>query len=355
MLKENCYVSVDWLEFTLYAQSDNEEDIWSKFLFDFPEFDWNMRDTTLIASFGMGYNQCYAFNSDYFIFYNPDLHSNGIHVRIPAHGIYQVARMFGYDQEGDGYSEARGLVQLFRKKGAKFTRIDLAFDDYSKAFTPRDYMRFELEGRLSTKGKRCDFISGSVKGTRTGDTFYCGTRSSARFLRIYDKNAESLGEINAIRYELEFKRSAADQTAKKIVEYANCEDAFLNTLLDMIVVKEEYDKSGSETTIKKNKSLSPILEGWLLVFRNLCFTNNSDIIIKEQRKSSSYSSRMEFIKSLGKTIAMVRDVIGDVCFQDWLDAELLDIYRSNPKKKLMLDSMHYDSKFDRSVWDIFKV
>lgn len=63
----------------------------------------------------------------------------------------------------------------------------------------------------------------------TGDTIYIGSRSSDKFVRIYDKFGEG---IQFVRYESEFKRGVADRIW---TEFCNDESALSNWLASTIV------------------------------------------------------------------------------------------------------------------------
>lgn len=66
------------------------------------------------------------------------------------------------------------------------------------------------EGRKGGSGRNVRFIEGYGRG----DTAYIGSRTSDRFIRIYDKDRESKGDFqyeNALRYEVEFKGDLAGQ------------------------------------------------------------------------------------------------------------------------------------------------
>lgn len=92
------------------------------------------------------------------------------------------------------------------------TRVDLAFDDYEFRVEPADVFEAAKVGNL-TGFRKSDYIERvKVGGELLGSTCYLGTRGaegSGKYLRIYNKNLESNGEFNCIRWELELtqKRS----------------------------------------------------------------------------------------------------------------------------------------------------
>ncbi len=50
-----------------------------------------------------------------------------------------------------------------------------------------------------------------------GATCYVGSRSSRQFLRVYNKGVESGGQTDSIRWELEFKKEAAEIVSGRLV------------------------------------------------------------------------------------------------------------------------------------------
>jgi hypothetical protein len=98
------------------------------------------------------------------------------------------------------------------------TRLDVTVDDWSKVITP---MQLEVmtsgadnpydlnRDQLVTKAKSTDFRRS--KGPRGGDTWYLGGTTGDARLRVYDKARESLGEVDAIRWELQTRSERAKQ------------------------------------------------------------------------------------------------------------------------------------------------
>lgn len=97
--------------------------------------------------------------------------------------------------------------------GATFSRIDVSMDVLDAEFNLEALWRAVKEGDIKTRSKRNRFVSGE-----TGDTLYIGSRTSEKFLRIYDKGAEQGDEPGTrFRVELECKGGAANFAADCIV------------------------------------------------------------------------------------------------------------------------------------------
>ncbi len=73
--------------------------------------------------------------------------------------------------------------------------------------------------------------------TGGGETCYIGRRISDRFLRIYNKHAESRGvyPLGTWRYEVEYKGSLAEQVARSLVNSTDYAPRLLNTVHEEMV------------------------------------------------------------------------------------------------------------------------
>lgn len=117
------------------------------------------------------------------------------------------------------------LMRLVQSVGGRITRLDIAFDDYSRCVTPGEIAEQIRQAEIRVKG----FRRWGQKQTRTGnalveDVVHFGSRGSngsGSYLRIYDKNLESGGAINAVRWELEL---SGDKAAMVLVELLSHSD-----------------------------------------------------------------------------------------------------------------------------------
>ncbi len=92
---------------------------------------------------------------------------------------------------------------------AKITRCDLAHDFFNGEFTPDEAREAWQQGGFDNRGQRprarlhgYDWLDDK----RTGKTFYVGTPSSSRMVRVYDKDCEQ-GDNNSpwVRFELQLR------------------------------------------------------------------------------------------------------------------------------------------------------
>jgi len=106
------------------------------------------------------------------------------------------------------------------RAGAKYTRIDIVMDDFDKVITPSGVVKIvrvpkdgddALGEWVSHASKWLGLEGGDMGcGDDTADTIYIGSPKSRNYLRVYDKDAESKGEIPAIRWELQCRGESAE-------------------------------------------------------------------------------------------------------------------------------------------------
>ena len=133
-----------------------------------------------------------------------DVTDDTVHVTISLGGAV-LARMSSRDQHGL-------LVNIVKSSLYRVTRIDLATDDFAKRITPKTIADLELRGWWHGSRKTRIHIGGS--SDIDADTFYGGSKQSEKKIRIYNKDKESRGMIDSIRWESElhgrYSRPVAD-------------------------------------------------------------------------------------------------------------------------------------------------
>ncbi|NJL71620.1 MAG: replication initiation factor domain-containing protein [Candidatus Competibacteraceae bacterium] len=103
----------------------------------------------------------------------------------------------------------RDFGRYFVSINARCTRWDWAIDDYSRQLDI-DTIYAHCESSRVSGFSNCKLIRAlDARTKKRGDCLYLGATSSDRILRIYDKNVESRGEINAIRVELQARDTIA--------------------------------------------------------------------------------------------------------------------------------------------------
>lgn len=207
---------------------------------------------------------------------------------------------------------ADSLFKLIQDLHFKFwfkgTRSDLAFDDYQKIIRPSEVNEFAKQGSYKGFGVH-EFREGSKKsGESEGATIYFGKRGkngSGKFLRFYDKDIESKGEIDAVRWEVEFTKQKAQ---KVLFELAMSEDlqefsikigAFIGGAIDFV----EQSDCGKYNPIDR-------LAFWEQILHHL-----GAAVLRCPRPDGSIETTMEWIRtSVSPAIAKLIQAMGKELF-----------------------------------------
>lgn len=230
----------DWLSFTYKPDiskaltynldrtySDQVHTEFDCFILDFPEIAEILEDSCFLRC-RSHYDHVLAFDDWFRISYNDDWTNskNGVNVQIPSHGLERFCNLLLPDY--DGKNILQDLLKLLYLRSCQLSRIDLAFDDYTKRFTPKNYMDWYNNNQIST---RCKSGSFHFSEAGKGHSFYLGSRRT-KIMRIYDKEYESNGEIKAIRYEWEFHGTYAKHIQQTIIKngYISFHDLILETM-----------------------------------------------------------------------------------------------------------------------------
>lgn len=171
----------------------------------------------------------------------------------------------------------------------------------------------ELISRMRDAIQRRDYKgfrkSRSIKSD-DGDTLYCGKRGSDKLTRIYDKKAESNGEIDAFRHELELKHDYSQSfvensifilkgtgSYKKVIEY------WRSLLVGQIsFIDKSYDPSG------KNIGRCPQFWWWA---QYVYYVGSAPIKMSVPRKKTSFPEKIAWmLRSWSTSIAQFEQVYG---------------------------------------------
>lgn len=274
---DSCF-KLDWLSFTWFGKKkDCLEDIQSSeiwcydllstldnFLYFFPELKDYLDNNEFIVSDKAGgfYSNVYICNSNVRISFNTDDalssgHLNydvGVNVSIPSHALEWFYNLLGFE-----LNDISGLVRCLTERNCTLSRIDLAFDDFQKKYTPHDYYVWFEEGRI--RSKFFQFCSMCSSTRDRGKTIYFGRRSGGRMLRIYDKDYQSKGQINSIRYEFELHADYAKGAQRFFLDHDKV--SFFDYLISYFQV---IDLTGDS-----NKSRCPVNQEWLDYFAQSAF------------------------------------------------------------------------------------
>jgi hypothetical protein len=137
-----------------------------------------------------------------------------------------------------GAEYLKDFLAYCSENNGKARRIDLALDDYDKLITPEELEEQFHSPNAVTHIKTIMGVQKSKRGDpeHGGATRYLGAPSSARRLRIYDKNVESDGLIDAYRWELQERKRAAEKAHYDLL-HGDWGDVTRSRLVSLIDIK----------------------------------------------------------------------------------------------------------------------
>lgn len=199
------------------------------------------------------------------------------------------------------------------------TRIDIFFDDYQRKITPNELYQItkkkDVSGFLQIHHKESRVgVAGKNETRVTHDELSFGRRGQngcGKYLRVYDKNLESEGEKNCIRWEIEFTKDRANLVFKKLCETRSI-DAFA-TLCGSLI-------GGSVSFIHRNNDKNilrlPVYDFWKEILDFL-----GSVVIRTVSEKPDIEGKYNFIyRQVSPTLALLREVFVDEAdFFCWLN------------------------------------
>lgn len=123
------------------------------------------------------------------------------------------------------------FIHFVLHMGGRFTRVDVACDDFTQTVTPQKCLELLEKGHATSKFKTFrDMKGGTIKdGLEIGRTIYLGSPSSRLMVRIYDKALEQISKQNQngdfcgpvhpwTRVELQIRKENAHSFIEKLHE-----------------------------------------------------------------------------------------------------------------------------------------
>lgn len=238
-LKMSIKVGLHWLQFTMPEKVKIEDTL--------SELSYYVPSNYIAAKNGMlGYqNQLIGMGSSRILSSDID---NEIEMRSPK-DVMATSRLLSSRERPEHHVILPGrwldcldersscILEWILEKEGHLTRLDIAGDDTDKRVRPRDLKKFCEEGQLVTHYKTV-WLHDNIMGGR-GSTIYFGSSSSDRRIRVYDKDIESGGMNDSVRWEIQLRNEMADKGASHILHSKSFGDAFKSTLVDMIDFREK--------------------------------------------------------------------------------------------------------------------
>jgi len=219
------------------------------------------------------------------------------------------------------------FMEFIKELGGKATRVDVFFDDYSclvnlddlrETIDKGDYTYFQVSSKNQSfnRTKKKD-------GGLTYDSVTFGRRGSAgsgKYLRVYDKNLESEGKENCVRWEVEFTQHYAEKvfnilsgTGGNLDVYAISCGALIGGCIKFV-----------HRTADKNIDRLDIYSWWEEITKML-----GVLSVRIAKKKNTLTGMMEWTKrQLSPTLSVIAKAFKtERDYYDWMQ-ELLDFGES---------------------------
>ena len=281
----------------------------------FPEFNDIWSDTVILSQRSSFYERVLCFNDNIRIQYDDEEYKGkGVNISVPSHGLEWLFNIFSIDV--DSPSALPDLLVLLRSRGCQLSRIDLCFDDFDKTFRPKNYLGWWFNGQIVTKFRKVNLTACM---TEVGHTFYLGSRQTGKMLRIYDKDVESKGTVDCVRYEFELHNRYANEMADYIIQNG-CVD-FGGYLRSFFTVVEP----GND---KKRSRHDPLPE-WIAWLRENTSLTNSIVYIPHYKSPVSLDRLSNWINNyvMPSLHAYVKAVGSENFLRNLYDSSIPDKYR----------------------------
>ena len=207
--------------------------------------------------------------------------------------------------------------------GGRCTRFDWAIDDYSRLLDISTILSHCEQHRVSGFGRKQLIRSWDSKGRLVGETLYLGSKKSDSILRIYDKNLESNGKINAIRMELQARDNIAHSYFVDYFADEKVGDTF-SRISRRVIGKYRFVLNTSEVL-----SRCPDVDWWAEFVSRL----GGQIKIRERREQPQLSDKKRWVeRQVAGTLALIKRCVGYDNFVKWLDDCVDDMWRLKDEK-----------------------
>ena len=220
---------------------------------------------------------------------------------------------------------AESLYQFCRDLCNKFyfkaSRVDLCFDDYEKIVRPDEVREIAKAGFYQGFRLFKYYDGSSRKGERTNEGISFGTRGKnggGKFLRCYAKDIESEGEIDSIRWEVEFSKAKANAVFFKIAMSLDLEEFATNIAMFIGGAIDFIERRG------KRCDPADRLAFWEQILDCL----GSAKLKSATPEKSIWTTKQWAEKSVFPSMAKIRKAIGNDLYYAWINEQMEDVVLS---------------------------
>lgn len=185
--------------------------------------------------------------------------------------------------------------------GLKCSRLDIAVDDYEKELQSGSIEQALIDGNYT--GVRSGKVLTNYGGKFQGFTVSLGSRDSEKYIRFYDKFAQSHGKLDCYRWEVEYKGSMAEHVFRIILKCpSTCgkySELLINIATSCVDFVEKNDKN-----VERNQRLD-----WWNAW--LSRVNTEKLVIRVVRVKTAISAKKNWVqRSVSKALLMIQRSIG---------------------------------------------
>jgi len=211
------------------------------------------------------------------------------------------------------------FMEYIQQLNGRCSRIDVFFDDYNRTVSlaqlrdvidKKDFSMF----RLASKNETIDRTK-KENGGKTYDAVTFGRRGSlggGKFFRIYDKNLESSGKENCIRWEMEFTQHHATKAFGFLAGCNGSAECFVTLCGSMVAGNILFVHRTGDCNIKRLK----IYDWWQEIFGIL-----GKLRIRIAKKKCTLKGMIDWAeRQTSTTMAVIRKSLKtDRDFYDWME------------------------------------
>lgn len=210
-------VTVDWIGFTDTLNNKH----------NFVPPDFAQREQFIRATPRFGYRQAVKYPSGLTI------HYDGASDTMGAHYVYSGETLNELNREG---VDSNWVLAWHTARGHRCTRLDLAIDVRGSDCLMQNCIDAAFAGKTSGTARSVNIIQNTRDG---GATIYVGSRSSQKFVRIYNKAAQMGQTGDWVRIEIETKGDTARGIAKALqsANFGDIGDIARSLITDMVNFK----------------------------------------------------------------------------------------------------------------------
>jgi hypothetical protein len=252
-----------------------------------------------------------------------------------------------------GFERCRDACRSFLARGFYATRFDWAIDDFERKLEISVLHQSCRDGSMSGARNYTYMSSARVGGKDVGESLYLGSASSDKLVRIYDKNAESKGAINSIRYEVQWRDDLAQAALLVYCQAGTSSDTVL------VLSKKGVGAVRFIERVSEVASRCPLVR-WYQEFVDRVGGIEKHSV---SRLQTTITDKMRWItRSVVKTLALIYSWSGFQNAEWWLTQQIRDAianqsprntaYLETIRRRLAVGEMSYDDAATILSWDV---